>query len=1164
MIQITRSFKHFSFSFILSLFLLLPLLVNPVHVHAVQTTSTYQISASANDVNEVGTTYQDTTTPGWIGTGGSATASFLGLRFTNVTVPQNATIVSAYLQFFSTQSQWLTIGYDLNAENAGNSAAFSTAAKPSARTLTTQKVSHNSDAQWLANTWYSSDELNSIVTAVTSRADWTSGNSMSFVLKGTVGTWGRKFLASYDTSSTNAPKLVVIYDSAGGTPTPTPTATPIPTPTPTPTATPVPTPTPTPVPTPTPTPTPAGFQNQKIIVGLTQPTTVNFTPDGRMLIAERLGAIKVVPAGQTAVLSTPVLQLTNINIDQGERGLDGMTVDPDFANNGYIYIFYTANSPLRDRVSRFTMVGNTASLATETVIWEDNVDAFFWHHGGTPAFGPDGKLYISIGDHFDQTAGSGHAAQRLDSYHGKILRLNKDGSVPTDNPFFDGAGPNLDAIWARGLRNPFRITFDSTAGTMYIGDVGGNDPAASIEELNKGVAGANYGWPICEGSCATSGMTNPIFSYGHGNRDASITAGFIYRGTQFPASFVGNFFYADYAQNWIKRLVLNPDGSVASNNNFDPANGAADTAEGDITDVKVGPEGSLYYVDIALDNNGVQTGPGSIHKISYNSGNLPPVVATTSATPNFGTAPLAVNFSVTATDPDNDVLSYLWDFGDGQTATTASASHTYATSGGYSARVKVSDPTHDTFSNPIQINVGEPPVATISSPLNNATFVGNDVITYTGDATDPNETLQDNQFSWTILFHHDTHVHPAAGPVSGKTGTFTIPTTGHDFTGNVWYELILTVTDSTGLTDTKSVFIYPQKVAISVQSNPAGIPLSLDVTTSSSPINVNTLINFQHNLSAPTQYVLAGKTYQFTSWSDGGAATHTATIPATDRTYIANYQEVTSTVSGKVFIDTNTNGILDAGESGYQGATVTLSGAAGTQVSDATGSYTFANQSLGAKTVTLTVPNGYGSTSTNPVSLTLSASPATANFGIVVANTPVTKTFQVSSSGDDVNEVTAVLDTTSTTAWLGTGGSATASYTGFRFTNVTIPPNATITSAKLEVYSTQSQWISFGFTMKADNVGNSAVFSTSSKPSQRFLTTQQVAHSSNASWLANTWYQLDNMSTVVQAVTSRGDWLSGNSLSIVMKGSTGTFARKFIQSFDGAALRAPRLIVTYQ
>ena len=114
------------------------------------------------------------------------------------------------------------------------------------------------------------------------------------------------------------------------------------------------------------------------------------------------------------------------------------------------------------------------------------------HHGGGLAFGPDGKLYISTGDNGDPPT-----VQSLTSHHGKILRVNKDGTIPSDNPFFDGNGPNIDAIWARGLRNPYRFSFDSATGRMYIGDVGQN----SIEEVNIGVAGANYGWPTCEGTC---------------------------------------------------------------------------------------------------------------------------------------------------------------------------------------------------------------------------------------------------------------------------------------------------------------------------------------------------------------------------------------------------------------------------------------------------------------------------------------------------------------------------------------------------------------------------------------------------------------------------------------------------------------------------------------
>jgi type IV pilus assembly protein PilY1 len=133
-----------------------------------------------------------------------------------------------------------------------------------------------------------------------------------------------------------------------------------------------------------------------------------------------------------------------------------------------------------------------------------------------------------------------------------------------------------------------------------------------------------------------------------------------------------------------------------------------------------------------------------------------------------------------------------------------------------------------------------------------------------------------------------------------------------------------------------------------------------------------------------------------------------------------------------------------------------------------------------------------------------------------------------------------------------------------RFTGVTIPRNAVITSAKVELYSSQSQWITVAMTLAADNVGNSAAWSTSSKPSQRTLTSATVAHSSSVQWLTNTWYQLDEMKTVVQAVVNRADWTSGNSMSVIFKGTGGAWGRKFAKSYEGGAATAPRLRVTYQ
>ena len=317
---------------------------------------------------------------------------------------------------------------------------------------------------------------------------------------------------------------------------------------------------------------------------------------------------------------------------------------------------------------------------------------------------------------------------------------------------------------------------------MYISDVGGN-LGNSVEELNRGSAGANYGWPFCEGGCDTPGMTNPIFSYPHNNRDAAIIVGPVYRATQFPQGYRGSLFYADYAQHWIRRLTFDANGNVSGGSNFQPADGALYGPYGNIVDLKVGPEGSLYYVDIALDNNGNRLGPGSVRRISFTAGNQAPVINQTSANPTSGTGQsLTTTFTASASDPENDALTYSWNFGDGASGTGATTSHTYTQQGTYSARVTVGDGTNQTISEALIITVGSPPVPRIDTPNNGLVFQAGDTIAYSGSATDPDGTLTAANYSWTVLFHHDNHVHPAQGPTSGATsGTLEIPTTGMIF-----------------------------------------------------------------------------------------------------------------------------------------------------------------------------------------------------------------------------------------------------------------------------------------------------------------------------------------------------------------------------------------------
>jgi glucose/arabinose dehydrogenase/PKD repeat protein len=634
-----------------------------------------------------------------------------------------------------------------------------------------------------------------------------------------------------------------------------------------------------------------GFVNEVVVPDVQDATTIAFLPDGRMLIGELSEKILVVQPGASQPDATPFLQLDSSQLI-GEQGLMDILPDKNFAQNGFYYVFYTKGSGGQNnhnRVSRFTASGNGTVAGSELRLWEDDVVAAQEHHGGSLAWGADDKLYITYGDQFQSTP-----AQQLASYRGKVLRINKDGTVPTDNPFYDGNGSNKDQIWALGLRNPFRMSIDPVSGTMYIGDVGGNDASTAFEEVNVGARGANYGWPNCEGLCGLPGVTSPIHSYPHNGRDASITGGVVYRGTQFPNEYRGSYFFADYVQNTIKRLVFDGSGNVATVANFWPADGATDgPSVGDPVKFLQGPDGSLYYVDIGFNDQHVPN-PAAIRRIRYIVGNQPPT-AIASGNPTSGQAPLTVSFSSAgSSDPEGTALTYSWVFGDGGTSTQANPSHTYQAPGSYVARLTVSDGVNSTVSNSVPITVGSPPTATILTPTNGISFRAGDAIGYSGSASDPEDgTLPASAFTWTILFHHDSHVHPGGVVTGTKTGTLQIPASGHDFEGSTSYEIVLTVTDSTGLSSSTSVTVFPDKVNLTFNSVPNGLNIEIDGITKQTPFVLDDLKGFQHTINAPNQ-ANGGTSYAFSSWSDGGGQSHSIVVPTTNQSYTATFTAVGS------------------------------------------------------------------------------------------------------------------------------------------------------------------------------------------------------------------------------------------------------------------------------
>ena len=337
---------------------------------------------------------------------------------------------------------------------------------------------------------------------------------------------------------------------------------------------------------------PAGFVESQYGSDLgTGPTAMEFAPDGRLFVCLQGGALRVIVNG--TLLPTPFVTVPTVA--NGERGLLGVTFDPDFATNHYVYVYYTVSTaPVHNRVSRYTANGNVAAGSETMIVDLDNLSSATNHNGGAIHFGADGKLYIAVGEN-----GNAANSQSLSNRLGKILRLNPDGTIPADNPTtFQGivGSPtgNNRAIWAVGFRNPFTFAFQPGTGRLFINDVG----EVTWEEINDGIAGSNYGWSICEGFCnpPNANYRDPLFVYGHGGGNTvgcAIVGGAFYNppAMQFPASFTDKYFFGDLCSGWIR--VFNPADSTAA--------GFA-TGIGSLVDLKVGIDGYLYY--LAQGNGG--------------------------------------------------------------------------------------------------------------------------------------------------------------------------------------------------------------------------------------------------------------------------------------------------------------------------------------------------------------------------------------------------------------------------------------------------------------------------------------------------------------------------------------------------------------------------------
>jgi glucose/arabinose dehydrogenase len=372
---------------------------------------------------------------------------------------------------------------------------------------------------------------------------------------------------------------------------------------------------------------PTGFTDAVVAGGLNNPTAMAFAPDGRIFVCQQGGALRVIKNG--VLLPTPFLTVT---VDSaGERGLLGIAFDPNFVSNQLVYVYYTATTPaIHNRISRFTANGDVALAGSETIIMDlPDLSTATNHNGGAMHFGPDGNLYVAVGENANSAN-----SQSLSTRLGKMLRMTSTGGVPADNPFVNQTTGANQTIWAMGLRNPFTFSFQRGTTRMFINDVGQN----TWEEINDGIAGSNYGWPTCEGFCnpPNTNFRDPIFAYMNDAQTCAITGGAFYnpQSPQFPANFIGSYFFADFCGGWIRRLDPSAGNAVS-----DFATGISSPV-----DLQVSPDGFLYYL---------ARGAGSVNRIGFSQGdNIAPTVAITNPA-NGATVARKSNVTITATATDN-------------------------------------------------------------------------------------------------------------------------------------------------------------------------------------------------------------------------------------------------------------------------------------------------------------------------------------------------------------------------------------------------------------------------------------------------------------------------------------------------------------------------------
>jgi glucose/arabinose dehydrogenase len=631
---------------------------------------------------------------------------------------------------------------------------------------------------------------------------------------------------------------------------------------------------------------PAGFVHETLIAGLSRPTAMVVLPDGRWLVTEQAGRLRVVQNGK--LLATPAATLS---VDStSERGLLGVTIDRDFATNRYVYVYHTTNTAARvNQISRFVLNGNTAQ-GQKVLFTLDPLTAGN-HNGGAIHFGADHKLYVAVGDNAEPAN-----AQSLATLHGKMLRLNPSGNISISGPYYQKLPGKYQSIYASGLRNPYTFAIHPNTGEIFINDVG----QKGFEEINRGRSGANYGWPGTEGPTTDPAYDAPIHSYGRDVGQAITGSTFYAPATQqFPDSYRDDYFFGDYVAGWIKVL------DRTTNQRYDFATGIDRPVDMDVL-----PDGSMLYLSYS----------GTINKITY----APTQPLVLSDEPDDVAIPLGgvASFGVQALG--TGTIRYQWYRNDqpidGATGPTLSLPGLTIGDDASRVFVRVSDENGSIDSRVAVLRVIEnntAPQPVISLPGSDTTFGGGQTIGFAGLATDAEDgTLAATRLNWTIQYITGTVVRPFAEFVGVALGSFVVPTITPYTQPDVKFRITLTATDALNAAASASIEITPRLSQISLSSQGASVPILLDGQPQPDPSSITSLVGLQRTIEAPTSYIIDDQNYVFSGWSDNGPRVRTINVPEDGLAIVARYAPapLNGSISGTSYRDINLNGVFDAGD----------------------------------------------------------------------------------------------------------------------------------------------------------------------------------------------------------------------------------------------------------